>query len=103
MTEYGLSVSALYSTISDQELDYIAGQIKHDFPNCGYRLIQRHLLRQGLRIPSARIRDCLHRIDAEGVAITCRWASTVQRRKYTVSSPLSLWHIDGNHKLIRSV
>jgi hypothetical protein len=101
MTEHGLSVKALYSSISDQELDYIAGQIKHDFPNCGHRMMQGHLLRQGHRIQHARIRDCLHRIDAEGVAI--RWATTVQRRKYTVSSPQSLRHIDGNHKLIRLV
>lgn len=62
-------------------------------------MMQGHLLREGYRIPHARIRDCLHRIDLDGVAI--RWAATVQRRKYTVSSPLSLWHIDGNHKLIR--
>ena len=101
MTEYGLSVNALYSTIGDQELDYLAGQIKQDFPNCGYRMMQGHLLRQGHRIPHARIRDCLHRIYAEGVTI--RWASTVQRRKYTVSSPQSLWHINGNHRLIRLV
>ena len=101
MTEYGLSVNALYSDISDQELDDIAKQIKVDYPNCGYRMMQGHLLRLGHRIPHARIRDCLHRIDPEGVAI--RWATAVQRRKYTVASPLSLWHIDGNHKLIRSV
>ena len=99
MLEYDLSVGALYSNISDTELDRIAGQIKQDFPNCGYRMMQGHLLRQGHRIPQSRIRDCLHRIDAEGVAI--RWASTVQRRRYNVPSPLSLWHIDGNHKLIR--
>ncbi len=98
MTEYG---HALYSNISDQELDDIAKQIKIDFPNCGYRMMQGHLLRRGHRISHARIRDCLHRIDPEGVAI--RWATTVQRRKYTVSSPLSLWHIDGNLKLIRSL
>ena len=99
MTEYGLTVHALYSTISDRELDELAEQIKQDFPNCGYRMMQGHLLRQGHRIPHARIRNCLHRIDPDGVAI--RWATTVQRRKYTVPSPLSLWHIDGNHKLIR--
>jgi len=30
-----------------------------------------------------------------------RWRKAVQRRKYNVHSPLSLWHIDGCHKLIR--
>ena len=77
MEEYGLSVHALYSTISDRELDRLAEQIKKDFPNCGYRMMQGHLLRQGHRIPHARVRNCLHRIDSDGVAI--RWATTVQR------------------------
>ena len=60
---------ALYSIISDRELDDLAEQIKQDFPNCGYRMMQGHLLRQGHRIPHARIRNCLHRIDPDGVAI----------------------------------
>ena len=86
MVEYGLRVNALYSTVSDRELDYLAEQIKRDFPNCGYRMMEGHLLRQGHRIQQARIRECLHRIDPEGCAI--RWATTVQRRKYAVPSPL---------------
>jgi len=77
MEEYGLSVHALYSTISDRELDRLTEQIKKDFPNCGYRMMQGHLLHQGHRIPHARVRNCLHRIDSNGVAI--RWATTVQR------------------------
>ena len=66
MTEHGLNVKALYSSISDQELDYIAGQIKHDFPNCGHRMMQGHLLRQGHRIQHARIRDCLQVLQLDG-------------------------------------
>lgn len=99
MTEYDLSVTGLYSTITDDELDTIVREIKLNFPNCGYRLMKGHLLQEGHRISQMRIRDVLHRVDPDGVAL--RWASTVQRRKYTVASPLALWHIDGNHKLIR--
>ena len=99
MTDYGLSITALYSNISDHELDSIVSQIKQEFPNCGYRVTQGHLNRQGYRVSQVRVRESLHRIDPEGVAI--RWTTAVQRRKYSVSSPLSLWHIDGNHKLIR--
>ena len=33
MSEFGLSVTALYSSITDNELDEIVSQIKHDFPN----------------------------------------------------------------------
>lgn len=99
MSDFGLCITALYSSITDQELDSVISQIKEEFPNCGYRLMHGHLLRKGHRVSQARIREALHRVDSEGVAI--RWSSAVQRRKYTVSSPLSLWHIDGNHKLIR--
>ena len=99
MNEYGFSVTALYSSITDHELDAIVSQIKHEFPNSGYRLMHGHLLSRGLRVHQMRIRDSLHRVDPEGVAI--RWGSALERRKYTVFSPLSLWHLDGYHKLIR--
>lgn len=61
--------------------------------------MQGHLLHEGHRVQQYRVRDSLFRIDPEGISI--RWASTVQRRTYTVPSLLALWHIDGNHKLIR--
>ena len=56
---------------------------------------------RGYIIQQARVRDCLRRVDPLGVVL--RWAGTVQRRRYHVQGPLSLWHIDGNHKLIRYV
>lgn len=99
MHQYRLSINSLYSIITDQDLDILVADIKQQFPNCGYRLMHGHLLRQGHRITQARVREVLHRVDPEGVVI--RWTSAVQRRKYSVASPLSLWHVDGNHKLIR--
>ena len=96
MTEYGLTVHALYSTISDRELDDLAEQIKR-FSQLWISHDARTLVASRPLIPHARIRNCLHGIDPDGVAI--RWATTVQRRKYTVPSPLSLWHIDGNHNI----
>ena len=99
MNDFGFTVTALYSSITDVELDLLVSQVKDEFPNCGTRLMHGHLLSRGHRITQARIRESLHRVDPEGVAI--RWSSAVQRRKYAVASPLSLWHLDGNHKLIR--
>ena len=99
MHEFGFSVTALYSSITDPELGLLVSEIKEEFPNCGYRLMHGHLLQRGHRISQARLREVLHRVDPEGIAI--RRTSAVQRRKYAVSSPLSLWHLDGNHKLIR--
>ena len=101
MTQYGLTVGSLYSDVSDQELDSIVSRIKILFPNCGFRMMQGHLLTQGHRVSQARVRESLQRIDPDGVAI--RWSATIERRTYKVQSPLSLWHIDGNHKLIRYV
>lgn len=82
MSDFGLSVSALYSSITDQELDLLVSQIKEEFPNCGSRLMHGHLLSRGHRVSQARIREALHRVDPEGVAI--RWSSAVQWRKYAV-------------------
>ena len=99
MNEFGFSVTTLYSNITDQELDSLVSQIKEELPNCGSRLMHGHLLNRGHRITQARVREALHQVDPEGVAI--HWSSVVQRRKYAVASPLSLWHIGENHKLIR--
>lgn len=99
MSQSGLSVKALYSTISDNDLNVLAIKIQEHFPNCGYRMMYAHLLQEGHRVPHSRVRETLRHIDPEGVAV--RWASTVKRRTYSVPSPLSLWHIDGNHKLRR--
>ena len=101
MTEYGLSIKALYSDITDHQLDSVVEEIKVLFPNSGYRLVKGHLLSQGYRISQLRIRESLQRVDPEGIVI--RWAATIERRRYRVHSPLSLWHFDGNHKLIRYV
>lgn len=99
MTQYGLTVGSLYSNITDQELDQVVSQIKVLFPNSGFRMMQGHLFNQGYRVSQIRIQDSLQRVDPDGVAI--RWSTAIERRKYRVKSPLSLWHLDGNHKLIR--
>ena len=50
MTDCNLSVSSVYSQITDHELDTLVADIKHAFPNCGYRLMCGHLLNQGYQI-----------------------------------------------------
>ena len=47
MTEYGMSVTALYFHVTDNELDLIVSEIKRNFPNCRYRMTQGHVLRHG--------------------------------------------------------
>ena len=50
-------------------------------------------------MPEERVRSGLKRINPDGLALRCLQISP--RRSYSVPGPLSLWHIDGNHKLIR--
>ena len=99
MEEYGLSVRSCYSIISDEDLDELVMQLKCNYPSSGYRVIDGILRSQGYRIQQQRIRSCMQRIDPNGAII--RWFDTIHRRKYHVQGPLSLWHVDGNHKLIR--
>ncbi len=99
MGEYQLSVTQLYSEISDTELISIVTDIQKYFPNCGYRMMDGHLRRQGIRVSQVRIRSTMHSTDPQGVVL--RWRQTIKRRQYRVAGPLALWHIDGNHRLIR--
>ena len=58
---------------------------------------------RGLHIQWSRIQDSMRRVCPEGILMRALQLTTVERRIYNVRSPLSLWHIDGNHKLIRFV
>lgn len=74
-------------------------KIRRLTPNIGQRRLAGALRARGIRIQRWRVRDCLRRVDPLGT--TLRWNGTIYRRKYSVPTPNSLWHIDGNHKLIR--
>ncbi|XP_052211890.1 uncharacterized protein LOC127830976 [Dreissena polymorpha] len=41
----------------------------------------------------------LRNVDASGTAL--RWSATIQRRKYSVPTANSVWHLDTHHSLIR--
>ena len=99
MSEFGLSIRAQYSNISDSDLDQIVREIQQQFPTCGNRQMQGHLLSRGYRIQQIRIRESQRRIDPDGAVI--RRLHVLNRREYSVPAPLSLYHIDGHHKLIR--
>ena len=99
MDLYDLSVRNLYSTISDEDLDASVKHIQDQFGFCGNRQMKGHLLSEGIRVQQHRIRESQRRVDPGGVAL--RRLTSIKRRRYKVSGPLALWHIDGNHKLIR--
>lgn len=99
MSEFSLSVHMLYSSISDNDLDQLVCEIQENFPLCGNIQMQGHLFARGLRVQQVRVREAQRRVDPEGCAM--RRLRVINRRQYRVPFPLSLWHIDGNHKLIR--
>lgn len=100
MTEYGLISTATFSNLSDGDLDQAVIELKEQYPYCGYRMVDGFLKARGIRVQQIRVRESLQRCDPEGVA--SRWLSAVHSRcSYSVYGPLALWHIDGNHKLIR--
>ena len=101
MSELGVSIRAQYSTITDNELDALVGVFQAQFPLCGNRQMQGHLLSRGYRIQQGRIRESQRRVDPDGAII--RRLHVLNRRVYSVPSPRSLYHIDGYHKLIRYI
>lgn len=56
---------------------------------------------QGIHIQRQRIQDSMRRVDPNGVLMRTFQLNPRRRRRYSVPAPNSLWHIDGNHKLIR--
>ena len=70
-----------------------------DFPCAGHKTPAGHLHSQGYHIQRWRIRESLLRVDPWGVEQRTR--NILHHWQYHVQGPNSLWHIDGNHKLIR--
>ena len=98
MADYGLS-SNNYSDLSEEELDRMVTEIKEQFPRAGYRQVLAILKSHGVFVREHELRDSVQGCDPLGTSL--RWFATIERRQYSVRGPLELWHMDGNHKLIR--
>ena len=88
-----------WTQISDSDLEGIVEEIQELTPNIGQARLLDALRSRGLSIQRWRVRNCLRTLDPVGMVL--RWRSAIYRRKYNVPTPNALWHIDGNHKLIR--
>ena len=99
IVQYGLEENAAFSDVTDLQLDHITQQFVTNHPNSGEKSFDGYLRNMGLRVQRYRIRRSLQRVDPNGVRN--RFSRTLHRRQYSVPMPNSLWHIDGNHKLIR--
>ena len=69
-------------------------------PIAGQSLALGYLRSLGLRVQQERVAKVLLRVDATNSGL--RWAALINRRKYNVPGPNSLWHIDGHHSLVSS-
>ncbi|XP_076814819.1 uncharacterized protein LOC143461059 isoform X2 [Clavelina lepadiformis] len=99
MNEFDLAVSHKYTILDDEELDEKVFNLTKHFPNSGYKAIQAALKSQGVCVQRGRLRKSVKKVDPTGVER--RKVKCIQRRVYSVRSPLALWHIDSHHKLIR--
>ena len=88
-----------YTDISDSELDDLAIRYKSTHPHDGERMLIGYLRSQNVHVQRWRIRQSILRVDPEGVRE--RSVKLIQRRSYHVKGPNHVWHMDGNHKLIR--
>ncbi|KAL2096844.1 hypothetical protein ACEWY4_006051 [Coilia grayii] len=101
MGEHGIRVSDLNNTTTNEELDEMVRDIFSHHPNTGYKMMLGHLKARGIRVQRRRVQDSMHRVDPHGSGVRSLQLHTVRRRRYSVPGPNSLWHIYGNHKLIR--
>ena len=85
--------------VTDTHLDSLVIEITSLLPRCGEKTVIGRLRSCGIRVPRRRIRASLRRVDPSGIHERCR--GVLHRRRYQVTSPNSLWHLDGYHKLIR--
>lgn len=99
LREYDLTIRSQQSVLTNEELDDLVRSVQREFPNAGYRRVYSQLKSRSINVIQSRVRESMHRTDPEGVAM--RWLNITPRMAYSVRGPLSLWHIDGNHKLIR--
>ena len=103
LKQYDLCIENTYSDITQNQLEEEVQKIAAEFPEVGYRTVSSILLAKGHRVQESRVREALRFADPNGVLFRRLFLSTcrMQRRTYNVRAPLALWHIDGNHKLIR--
>ena len=100
LKEFGISANN-FTRLTDGELDSVVEEIKRDFPDSGYRMVLGQLRARNLHVQENRVRESLRRVDMEGVISRTCALRIIRRRRYRVSGPNALWHVDTNHKLIR--
>lgn len=95
---YGINYER-FSQLSQTDIEGEVQAVKNDHPNAGEVMVQGHLVSRGLSVQRQKVRQSIHAVDPEGVEN--RKSKPIRRRVYTSPFPNYVWHIDGNHKLVR--
>ena len=82
-----------HSAITEAQLEVTVRRIKEEYPNDEEIMVADHLLKQGICVQCAKLRESIHRIDPHGVVE--RRSVAVRRREYHAKGPNEVWHIDG--------
>ena len=98
LEEFDISTDK-FSDMSQTELDEVVRDIKKEHPHCGEIMLQGLLIHQGIKVPRKKLRSAIHHVDHANTVL--RRSSTISQRIYTTPCPNSVWHVDGNHKMIR--
>ncbi|XP_031165359.1 uncharacterized protein LOC116057094 [Sander lucioperca] len=100
LRRFNLSRSTSYSDVTDVNLDAMIQDLVGGNEQLGPESVHAQLRAEGVRIQRRRVRESMVRINPRAAALRAM-SQRLHRRSYWVAGPNSLWHIDGNHKLIR--
>lgn len=98
--QFELKLSDLYSDISDADLDTAVVDAIRGNSQIGPNDVRSRLVSNGIKVQRHRVRDSMLRVDPDGSSQRSL-PGLLKRRTYSVAGPNSVWHLDGNHKLIR--
>jgi len=99
---FNLTRSSPYSDMSNSALDEVITDMVAGNDLLGAEAVRAQLLSQSIRVQRRRVREAMVRVNPRAAALRAM-SHTLHRRTYRVAGPNSLWHLDGNHKLIRYV
>ncbi|XP_028400815.1 uncharacterized protein LOC114523947 [Dendronephthya gigantea] len=99
LEEQGINYKGRYSNISASELDGQIARVKVGHPNVGEVMTAGHLRAQGIHVRRVDLRAALHRVDPDGIVERRRLR--LRHRVYDCPCPNYVWHMDGNHKLVK--
>uniref|UniRef100_A0A3B1JIP5 Integrase core domain-containing protein n=1 Tax=Astyanax mexicanus TaxID=7994 RepID=A0A3B1JIP5_ASTMX len=100
LRQFNLACSVSYAEMSNSALDETVRDIVAGNERIGPEAVRAQLLAVGIRVQRHRIRQSIIRVNPRAAALRAM-SQGLHRRSYCVGGLNSLWHLDGNHKLIR--